>query len=192
MKNEWIAASFGLPSLICKQHLGTQIDKANKNKIVDSDGDNVKSAAGAPGGSSMHVHQAMVKVVASDLRNGQNGHIMFKTGTDALSGAVSGNMESNKRLTQNILPDMIIRAQNGVTSNIMVDFKFLCSTSTAYQHGEGKFGGGVEVRQEEVRRNYRTAIQHLDLMENGNIPGTIGPARRSSIRKMTEVQDALV
>jgi hypothetical protein len=101
---------------------------------------------------------------------------MFKTGTDALSGAVSGNMKTKKRLTQNILPDMIIRAQDGVTSNIMIDFKSLCSTSTAYQHGGGKFGGGVEVRQEHVRRNYRTAVQYLDLTENGNTPGTIGPA----------------
>jgi hypothetical protein len=45
-----------------------------------------------------------------------------------------------------------------------------------YQHGEGKFGGGVEARQEQVRRNYRTAVQHLDLTENENNPGTIGPA----------------
>jgi hypothetical protein len=42
--------------------------------------------------------------------------------------------------------------------------------------GEDKFGGGVEARQEQVRRNYRTAVQHLDLTENGNTPGTIGPA----------------
>jgi hypothetical protein len=34
----------------------------------------------------------------------------------------------------------------------------------------------VEVRQEQVRRNYRTAAQHLDLTENGNTPGTIGNA----------------
>jgi hypothetical protein len=27
-----------------------------------------------------------------------------------------------------------------------------------------------------IRINYRTAAQHLDLMENGNTPGTIGPA----------------
>jgi hypothetical protein len=57
---------------------------------------------------------------------------------------------------------MIIPAQDGVSSNIMIDFKSLCSTSTAYQHGEGKFGGGVEVRQEQARRNYRTAVQYLD------------------------------
>jgi hypothetical protein len=78
---------------------------------------------------------------------------MYKTGIDAFSGAVSGNMETKKRLTQNILPGMIIPAQEGVTSNIMIDFKSLCSTCTAYQHGKGKFGGGVEVRQEQVRRN---------------------------------------
>jgi hypothetical protein len=41
---------------------------------------------------------------------------------------------------------------------------------------EGQFGGGVEVRQEQVRRNYRAAVQYLDLTENGNIRGTIGPA----------------
>jgi hypothetical protein len=81
-------------------------------------------------------------------------------------------MESKKGLTQNILPDTMIREQNGVTSNIMIDFKFLCSTSTAYQHGEGKFGGGVEIRQEQIRRNYRTAVQYLEITENGNNPGT--------------------
>jgi hypothetical protein len=32
----------------------------------------------------------MVNVVANDLRN---KHIMYKTGIDAFSGAVSGNME---------------------------------------------------------------------------------------------------
>jgi hypothetical protein len=85
-------------------------------------------------------------------------------------------METEKRLTQHILPDIFINAQDGVTSNIMIDFKSLCSTSTAYQHGEGKLGGGVEVRQEQVRRNNRTAVQHLDLTKNGNTPGTIGPA----------------
>jgi hypothetical protein len=57
----------------------------------------------------MHVHQAMVNVVANDL---QNGHIIYKTGIDAfsgaVSGAVSGDAESIKRLTHNILPDMII------------------------------------------------------------------------------------
>jgi hypothetical protein len=88
-------------------------------------------------------------------------------------------MASKKRQTQNIPPDMIIRAQDGVTKNIMIDFKSLCSTSTAYQHGEGKFGGGVEVRQEQARRNYRTAVQHLDLTENGNTPGTIGPTEET-------------
>jgi hypothetical protein len=126
-----------------------------------------------PGGFFMRVHQAMLNVVANNLRN---THIMLKTGIDSFSEAVSGNMETKKRLTQNIFPDMIIAAQDGVTNNIMIDFKSLYSTSTAYQHGEGKFGGGVEVRQEQVRRNYRTAVQHLDLMENENIPGTIGPA----------------
>jgi hypothetical protein len=34
----------------------------------------------------MHVHQAMVNVVGNDLRNAK---IMFKTGIDAYSGAVS-------------------------------------------------------------------------------------------------------
>jgi hypothetical protein len=77
----------------------------------------------------MQVHQAIVNVVENDLRN---AHIIFKTGIEAFSGAVRGNMESKKRLTQNILPDMIITAQNGVTNNIMIDFKSLCSTSTAY------------------------------------------------------------
>jgi hypothetical protein len=134
--HELTAAMFGLSSLICKQHFGAQINEANQNKTVDLYGDNVKTAAGVPGGSLIHVHQAMVNVVGNDLRN---AHAIFKTGIGAFSGAVSGNMESKKRLTQNILPDMIITAQDGVTKNIMIDFKFLCSTSTANQHGEGKF-----------------------------------------------------
>jgi hypothetical protein len=143
--HELTAVMFGLPSPICKQHFGAQIKKANQNKTVDLYGDTVKTATGVSVGSFMHVHQAMVNMVGNDLRN---AHIMFKTGIDAFSGAVSGNMESKKRSTQNILLDMIIRAQDGVTSNIMIDLKSLYSTSTAYQHGEGKFGGGVEVRQE--------------------------------------------
>jgi hypothetical protein len=113
--HELTAAMFGLPSTICKQHLGAQNNTANQNKTVDSYGDNLKTAAGVPGGSFMHVHQAMVNVVANDLRN---GHIMYKTGIDAFSGAVSGNMEMKKseslkkRLTQTILPDMTIPAQS--------------------------------------------------------------------------------
>jgi hypothetical protein len=63
---------------------------------------------------------------------------MLKTGIGTFSGAVTGNMELKKRLTQNIIPGMIIKAQDGVTNSIMIDFKSLCSKSTAYQHGEGK------------------------------------------------------
>jgi hypothetical protein len=37
---------FGLPSPICKQHFGAQINKANQNKTVDLNGDNVKTATG--------------------------------------------------------------------------------------------------------------------------------------------------
>jgi hypothetical protein len=150
-----------------QQQLGAQINKANQNKMVDLYGEKVKTAAGVPGGSFMHVHQAMVNLVGNDLRNAS---IMLKTGIDVISKAVSGNMKSKKRLTQNIFPDMIIRAKEGVTYNIITKCKFLCSTSTAYQHGEGKFGGGLEVRQEQVRRNYRTAVQYLDLTKNGKTP----------------------
>jgi hypothetical protein len=140
--HELTAAMFGLPSPICKQHLVAQINKATQNKTVDLYGDNLKTAADVPGGSFMHVHKAMVHAVCNDLRNGK---IIYKTGIDVFSGAATGNMETKKRLTQNILPDMIITAQDGVTTIIMIDFKSLCSTSTVYQHGEGKFGGGVEV-----------------------------------------------
>jgi hypothetical protein len=164
---------FGIHSPICNQHFGAQINKANQIRTVDLYGNNVKTEAGAPGGSFMHVHQVMVNVVLNDLRN---AHIMLKTGTDAFSGAVSGCMEYKKRLTHNIVPDMIIRAHGGATSNIMLDFNFLFSTSNSYKHAEGKFGGGAELRQKQARRNYRTAVQYLDVMENGNIPETTGPA----------------
>jgi hypothetical protein len=43
---------------------------------------------------------------------------------------------------------MIIKEEDGVTNNIMLDFKTLCSTNNAYTHAEGNFGGGVEVRQD--------------------------------------------
>jgi hypothetical protein len=61
---------------------------------------------------------------------------------------------------------MIINAQDSVTNNIMLDFKSLCSTSNAYQHGEGKLGGGVEVREEQVKRRYRVAVKNVDLSKN--------------------------
>jgi hypothetical protein len=85
---------FGLPSAICKQQLGTQINKANQNKTVDLYSDNVKTAADVPRGSFMHVHQAMVHAVGNDL---QNGKIIYKTGIDVFTGAVTGNMETKKR-----------------------------------------------------------------------------------------------
>jgi hypothetical protein len=53
---------------------------------------------------------------------------------------------------------MIINAQVGVTSNIMIDYKSLCSTSNAYKNAEDKFGGSVEVRQEKVNRSNRAAV----------------------------------
>jgi hypothetical protein len=59
-------------------------------------GDNVKTAAGVPGGSFMHVHQAMVHAVENDLRN---GHIIYKTGIVFFSGAVTVNMETKKITT---------------------------------------------------------------------------------------------
>jgi hypothetical protein len=68
------------PSPICKQHLGLQINKANRMETFDLYGDNVKTAAGVPGGSFMHVHQAIVNVVGNDILN---AHIMLKTGIDA-------------------------------------------------------------------------------------------------------------
>jgi hypothetical protein len=55
----------------------------------------------------------------------------------------------------------------------MIDFKYLCSTSTAYQ---SKFGG-VEVRHEHVRRNYRAVDHYLDVTENGSNLGKVGPSR---------------
>jgi hypothetical protein len=119
--HELTAAMFGLPSPICKQHLGAQINKVNQNKTVDLYGDNVKTAEGVTGGSFMHVNQAMVHAVGNDL---QNGKIIYKTGTNVFSGAVTGNKETKKRLTQNILPDTIIPAQGGLTSSIMTDFNF--------------------------------------------------------------------
>jgi hypothetical protein len=143
--HEWIAATFSLPSPICKQHFCASAHKSNKGnhiKTVDLYGDNVKTAAGVPGGSFMHVHQALVNVVGNDLRRAK---IMFKRGIEAFSGAVSGYMESKKRLTQHIIPDMIIKAKDGVTNNIMLDFKSICSTSSVYQHAEGKYGVGAGV-----------------------------------------------
>jgi hypothetical protein len=95
--NGLTAATFGLPLPICKQHFGAQINNANQIKTVDLYGDNVKTAAAFPGGVFMHIHQAMVNVVRNDLRN---AHIMLKTGIDAFSGAVSGNIKSKKRLTE--------------------------------------------------------------------------------------------
>jgi hypothetical protein len=58
---------------------------------------------------------------------------------------------------------MIIKAHDGVTSNIILDFKSLSSTSNSYNHAKGKFGEGAEARQEQARRNERTAVQYLDL-----------------------------
>jgi hypothetical protein len=53
---------------------------------------------------------------------------------------------------------MIINAQDGAANYIMLDLKSLCSTSTALKHAEGKFGGGVEVHEEQVKRSYRAAV----------------------------------
>jgi hypothetical protein len=68
--HELTAAIFGIPSPICKQRVGAQINKANQNKTVDLYGDNVKTAAGVPVGSFMHIHQAMIHAVGNDLQTG--------------------------------------------------------------------------------------------------------------------------
>jgi hypothetical protein len=52
--HELTAATFGIPSTICKQDFGAQINKANQNKTVDLYSVNVKTEAGVPGGSFMH------------------------------------------------------------------------------------------------------------------------------------------
>jgi hypothetical protein len=71
------AEMFGLLSPICEQHFGAQINKANNNKTVDMYGNDVKSAAGVPGGSFMQVQQAMVNVVRT----------IFETRTSCLKQA---------------------------------------------------------------------------------------------------------
>jgi hypothetical protein len=50
-----------------------------------------------------------------------------------------------KLLTQNVLPDMIINAQDSGASSKMLDFKSLCTARNSYRHSDGKFGGGMEV-----------------------------------------------
>jgi hypothetical protein len=89
-------------------------------------GDNAKTAAGVTGGSFMHVQQAMVDVVGNGLRN---ANIILKKRVDPFSGAVSDNMELKRRLTHNIISGMIINAQDGLTNNIVLELKSLCSTS---------------------------------------------------------------
>jgi hypothetical protein len=56
-------------------------------------GDNIKTAAGVPGGFFVHVHQAMVNVVGNDLRITQ---IMLKTG---LNISVEQSMVTYNRKT---------------------------------------------------------------------------------------------
>jgi hypothetical protein len=80
--SEVTAVMFGNPLPIYKGHFGSQMNKANRIKTVDMYGDNVKTAAGVPGGSLIHVRQAMVHAVGIDLRLAQ---IMLKTGIDAFS-----------------------------------------------------------------------------------------------------------
>jgi hypothetical protein len=84
-------------------------------------------------------------------------------------------MELTKRFTQNILPNMIIKAQDGLTNNIILDFKSFCSTSNSYKHAVDKFKEGLEVREGQVKRRYRAAVRNLNLMQNENPPGTTGP-----------------
>jgi hypothetical protein len=116
---------FGNPSQFFKEHFSVQTNEETQFKTIDMYGENVKTAAGVPGGSFMHVHEAMVNVVGDDPRN---AHIMLKSGIDTFSGAVNGNMELKKRLSQNILPGMIINAQDDETSSII-----LASNSAALQ-----------------------------------------------------------
>jgi hypothetical protein len=83
----------------------------------------------------MHVHEAMVNVLGNYLKF---AYITFKRRIETPSGAVNGNGELKKRLTQNILPDTIINAQDSGANSTILDFKSLCSTTSAYQHAEGK------------------------------------------------------
>jgi hypothetical protein len=65
-------------------------------------------------------------VVGNNLKH---AHISFKRGIDTFIGAVNGNGELKKRLTQNARLDIITNAQDIIGNNIMLDFKTLCSTS---------------------------------------------------------------
>jgi UDP-N-acetyl-D-mannosaminuronic acid transferase (WecB/TagA/CpsF family) len=46
----------------------------------------------------------------------------------------------------------------------MLDFQSLCSTSSAYKHAEGYFGGDAEVWQEQAKRSYQAAVQNLNFI----------------------------
>jgi hypothetical protein len=140
---EVTAVMFGNPSLICKEHYGAQINEANQINTVDMYGDNIKTAAGVPGSSFMHIHEVMVDVVGNNLKCVQLSH---NRGIDTFSGAVNGNRKLKKRFTQNILPDMTISAQDSKHSNIMLEFKSLFSTSSSHEFSFGKFLDGAEVR----------------------------------------------
>jgi hypothetical protein len=70
-----------------------------------------------------------------------------------------------KRLTQNVHPNMIINEQDIDDKGIMLNFKSLRSASTTPKNSNMKFGEGAEVRQEQVTRSYRQALQNLDFFQ---------------------------
>jgi hypothetical protein len=78
--HELTAAMFGLPSRICKQHYGAQINKANQNKTVDLYGDNVKSAASFPGSHACQPGNSQCSRERSSKRahHAQNRHRRFQ------------------------------------------------------------------------------------------------------------------
>jgi uncharacterized UPF0160 family protein len=61
------AVMFGNPSPICKEQFGAQINRADQNKTVGVYGEKVRTAAGVPGETFMHVHKSMVSVVGNDI-----------------------------------------------------------------------------------------------------------------------------
>jgi hypothetical protein len=97
----------------------------------------------------------MVSVVGNDHKR---ACIVFKRGISTFCGAANGKREFKKWLTQNVLPDMIINAQDTGGKKIRPNFKTFGYRRSAYKNSTGNFGEDAEVGQEQVSMSYRLAF----------------------------------
>ncbi len=176
---------FGLPSPSCRHLVGKQIISRNKkcNKTVDAYGYNIKTAIGCTGDHVRYFHDQFVQLAVNSLvetnipYRGGRGKTCKNIFHDVINTNLNG--ESNDRLIQGIIPDIILDAeqelpQGSIFDNIRTLFD-VKTVSPGKRYHVADTSTVADKRASEVSPAYYRVARALDIKHNGTQPGTCGP-----------------